>query len=161
MTTRKIEGPRKVGLFSLNHLARLLARKRFETAHNLYFRIVQVSISTVFVLLGICYWTLYKLCCISFARRNLKVPRRMHVGLFMFHIHTKFSTPTFFISTVTVTKPKNKQNLYHTAIFLVYILQKLYIIGASEKSWMSNVPHIMDNVLTTRRESQMKTLKVR
>lgn len=49
---------------------------------------------------------------------------------------------------------KIKKNLYHTAIFLVHILQKkMYIIGASETSFMSNMPHIKDNVLSIIRRS--------
>lgn len=121
--------------------------------HNFYFRIVQVPTYIVFVLLGIYYWMLCRLRCIRFARHNLKVPRCQRVHMFMLHFHTKFCSPTSGISTVTATKPKNKEHLYHTAMFLVYILQKIYIIGASETSWMSGMPHTMDNVLSISRRS--------
>jgi hypothetical protein len=136
VATRKWRVLEKSVCLFLNHLARLLVRKKFEKIHNFYFRILQVPTSTVFVLLGIYYWMLCRLCCFRFPRHNLK-----------------FCAPSSCVSTVIANKPKNKQNLYHTAMFLFYILQKIHIIGASETSVMSSMPHIMGNVLSIIRAS--------
>jgi hypothetical protein len=93
---------------------------------NFYFRIVQVPTSTVFMLLGIYYWILCRLCCIRFARHNLKVPHCRRVAMFIFHVHTKFCLPISDVSSVTATKPKNKENLSYHHVFSLHSARNIY-----------------------------------